>query len=63
MLLVVLSIIEIRAASLPKSIPEAGLSIADFSPALQDRGGHRGAIQGGTRVIKNADKSKILELK
>ena len=59
-LLVVVSIIEIRAASLPKSIPDDGMSTADFSPALQDR--HREAIHGGKRVITNPDKSNFLEL-
>jgi len=53
-LLVVVSIIEIRAASLPKSVPETGRSTADFSPALQDR--FREGIQGGKRVITHPDK-------
>ena len=59
-LLVVVSIIEIRAASLPKSVPETGRSTADFSPALQDR--FREGIQGGKRVITHPDKSNFLEL-
>ena len=61
-LLVAISIIQIRAASLPKSIQETGLSTADFSPELQDRG-FRGSIQGGKRVVKHEDKSKFPESK
>jgi len=58
-LLVVISITETRTASLPKSITEAGLSIGDFDPGLQDR--FRGAIQGGKKVVK--EEGKICTIK
>ena len=60
-LLVVISITETRTASLPKSIPEAGLSIGDFDSGLQDR--FRGAIQGGKQVVKEEGRSKIPDSK